>query len=74
LIGSLAALGDSLHDPQVMAVFGPGVAQFAGLLANVAAALFSALFVLRFRRPVTHLIRNQPRFRRVERRGVQELL
>ncbi len=74
LIGSLAALGDSLHDPQVMAVFGPGVAQFAGLLANVAAALFSALFVLRFRRPVTHLIRNQPRDRRVERRGVQELL
>ena len=44
-----------------MSVFGPGVSQFAGLLANVTAALLSALFVLRFRRPITHLIRNQPR-------------
>ena len=61
LIGSLAALGDSLHDPEIMSVFGPGVSQFAGLLANVTAALLSALFVLRFRRPITHLIRNQPR-------------
>ena len=63
LIGSLAALGDSLHDPEIMSVFGPGVSQFAGLLANVTAALLSALFVLRFRRPITHLIRNQPRER-----------
>ena len=74
LIGSLAALGDSLHDPEIMSVFGPGVSQFAGLLANVTAALLSALFVLRFRRPITHLIRNQPRERRATRHGLQELL
>ena len=36
---------------EIMSVFGPGVSQFAGLLANVTAALLSALFVLRFRRP-----------------------
>ena len=38
------------------------------------AALLSALFVLRFRRPITHLIRNQPRERRATRHGLQELL
>ena len=56
-----------------MSVFGPGVSQFAGLLANVTAALLSALFVLRFRRPITHLIRNQPRERRAPRHGLQLL-
>ncbi len=74
LIGSLAALGDALHDPEITSVFGLGIAQFSGLLANVAAATLSALFILRFRRPVTHLIRNQPRERRAKRQGLHKLL
>ncbi|WP_255467998.1 mechanosensitive ion channel family protein [Achromobacter sp. UMC71] len=74
LVGSLAALGDALHDPEVTSVFGQDVAQFAGLFANVAAATLSALFILRFRRPVSHLIRNQPRERRANGQGLHKLL
>lgn len=74
LIGSLAALGDALHDPEVTSVIGLGVAQFFGLLANVAAATLTALFILRFRRPVSHLIRNQSRERRAQRQGLSKVL
>lgn len=74
LIGSLATLGEVVHDPRVSAGLGPHIAMSLGALANISAALLTAVFVLRFRRPVAHLIRNQPLERRLKRGGLQELI
>lgn len=74
LIGSLASLGEVMHDPRVVESLGQSIALCVGSLANIAAALFTALFVLQFRRPIAHLIRNQPLERRLKRRGLHELV
>ncbi|WP_371231442.1 mechanosensitive ion channel family protein [Pseudomonas sp. QE6] len=74
LIGSLASLGEVMHDPRVTDSLGPSTALCVGSLANIFAALFTALFVLQFRRPIAHLIRNQPLERRLKRRGLHDLV
>ncbi|KRV73570.1 mechanosensitive ion channel protein [Pseudomonas citronellolis] len=74
LIGSLAALGEVMHDPRVTDSLGQNTALTVGSLANICAALFTALFVLQFRRPIAHLIRNQPLERRLKRRSLHELV
>ena len=74
LIGSLAALGEVMHDPRVLESLGTATAQCLGSLASIFAALATALFVLEFRRPIAHLIRNQALERRLKRRGMQELV
>lgn len=74
LIGSLAALGEVMHDPRVSESLGQYTALCLGSLANIFAALATALFVLQFRRPISHLIRNQPLERRLKRRGMHELI
>ncbi|KAF1068804.1 MAG: putative MscS family protein YkuT [Pseudomonas citronellolis] len=74
LIGSLAALGEVMHDPRVIDSLGQYTSQSLGSLANILAALATGLFVLQFRRPVAHLIRNQPLERRLKRRGLHDLL
>ena len=74
LIGSLAALGDSLHDPEIMSVFGPGVrnSRPAGQRDGGAPerAVRAALS------PPHHPPDPQPaaRARRATRHGLQELL
>ncbi|MDH4872527.1 mechanosensitive ion channel [Pseudomonas sp. BN515] len=74
LIGSLAALGEAAHDPRLVEGLGEHTALCLSTLANAIAAVFTALFVLRFRRPIAHLIRNQPLERRLKRRGLHELV
>ncbi|MDH4570299.1 mechanosensitive ion channel [Pseudomonas sp. BN414] len=74
LIGSLAALGEAAHDPRLIAGLGEHTAICLSTLANATAAVLTALFVLRFRRPIAHLIRNQPLERRLKRRGLHELV
>jgi small-conductance mechanosensitive channel len=74
LIGSLATLGEVMHDVRVEEGLGAAASLCVASLANIAAAVVTAVFTLRFRRPIAHLIRNQPLERRLKRRGVHELL
>lgn len=74
LIGSFAAFGEAISDPRLVAGLGVHLAHSAAALANVLAALFSGLFILRFRRPVAHLICNQPLERRLHRRAMTDTL
>jgi small-conductance mechanosensitive channel len=74
LIGSFAAFGEALNDPRLVASLGVHLAHTAATLANVLGALFTGLFILRFRRPIAHLIRNQPLSRRLTRRALTDTL
>lgn len=74
LIGSLAALGEVAHDPRLIAGLGEHTSICLSTLANASAALLTALFVLRFRRPIAHLIRNQPLERRLKGRSLHDLV
>ena len=74
LIGSFAAFGEALSDPRLVASLGSHLAHTAATLANVMAALSTAVFILRFRRPIAHLIRNQPLSRRLTRRALSDTI
>ncbi|MGE8154645.1 mechanosensitive ion channel domain-containing protein [Pseudomonas vancouverensis] len=74
LIGSFAAFGEALSDPQLVSSLGSHLAHTAATVANVLAALSTGLFILRFRRPIAHLIRNQPLSRRLTRRAFNDTL
>ncbi|MBD1552693.1 mechanosensitive ion channel family protein [Pseudomonas typographi] len=74
LVGSFAAFGEALNDPRLVANLGMHLAQSAATLANVLAALCSGWFILRFRRPVAHLICNQPLQRRLHRRALTDTI
>jgi len=72
LIGSFAAFGEALSDPRLISALGAHLAYVGATLANVAAALSSGMFILRFRRPIAHLIRNKPLARRLSRRALSD--
>ncbi|WP_231570171.1 MULTISPECIES: mechanosensitive ion channel domain-containing protein [Pseudomonas] len=72
LIGSFAAFGEALSDPRLVASLGANLAHTTATLTNVLAALCTGLFILRFRRPIAHLMRNQPLARRLRQRGISE--
>ncbi|MGE8187879.1 mechanosensitive ion channel family protein [Pseudomonas sp. NPDC086278] len=74
LIGSFAAFGEALNDPRLVASLGTHLAHTAATTANVLAALSTGLFILRFRRPIAHLIRNQPLSRRLTRRALSDTI
>lgn len=74
LIGSFAAFGEALSDPRLVSSLGQHLAHTAATLANVLAALSTGLFILRFRRPIAHLIRNQPLSRRLTRRALSDTI
>ena len=71
-IGSFAAFGEALSDPRLVATLGVHLAHTAATFANVMAALSTGLFIIRFRRPIAHLIRNQPLSRRLTRRALSD--
>lgn len=71
IIGSLAALGGAASDPHLAETLGRHLAAVIAIGANICAALLTAQFALRFRRPIAHLIRNQPLAKRQALRGLQ---
>jgi len=71
-IGSFAAFGEALSDPRMVASLGVHLAHTVATFANVMAALSTGLFIIRFRRPIAHLIRNQPLSRRLTRRALSD--
>ena len=74
LIGSFAAFGEALSDPRLTEALGTHLAHSAATVANVLAALSTGVFILRFRRPIAHLIRNQPLSRRLTRRALSDTI
>ncbi|MBB3189980.1 mechanosensitive ion channel family protein [Halomonas cerina] len=60
VIGALIALGDAFNSSHLMEMLGRDLASLMSVLANVLAALLSVRFILRFKRPIRHLIRNRP--------------
>ena len=74
LIGSFAAFGEAFSDPRLVSALGAHLAHTTATFANVMAALSSGLFILRFRRPVAHLICNQPLSRRISRRALTDTI
>ncbi|MFL1387554.1 mechanosensitive ion channel family protein [Pseudomonas tritici] len=74
LIGSFAAFGEALSDPRLVTALGQHLAHTAATIANVMAALSTGVFILRFRRPIAHLIRNQPLSRRLTRRALSDTI
>lgn len=74
LIGSFAAFGEAMNDPRMAGSLGDHLAHTLATLANILAALSTALFILRFRRPIAHLIRNQPLSRRLTRRALSDTI
>jgi small-conductance mechanosensitive channel len=74
LIGSFAAFGEALSDPRLIASLGVHLAHTAATFASVMAATSAGLFILRFRRPIAHLIRNQPLARRLNRRALTDTI
>lgn len=74
-IGSFAAFGEALSDPRLVAALGQHLSHTAATVANVmAVALSTGVFILRFRRPIAHLIRNQPPSRRLTRRALSDTI
>lgn len=73
-IGSFAAFGEALSDPRMTESLGAHLAHTTATIANVMAALSTGVFILRFRRPIAHLIRNQPLSRRLTRRALSDTL
>lgn len=59
-IGALVALADALLSARLIEVLGDELATLLSVLANILAALIAGSFVLRFKRPIKHLIRNRP--------------
>ena len=74
LIGSFAAFGEAMNDPRMANALGDHLSHSLATLANILAALSTALFILRFRRPIAHLIRNQPLSRRLTRRALSDTI
>ncbi|WP_028696897.1 mechanosensitive ion channel family protein [Pseudomonas cremoricolorata] len=74
LIGSFAAFGEAMSDPRLTSALGVHLAHSIATVANVLAALCTGLFILRFRRPIAHLIRNQPLSRRLTRRTLSDTI
>ncbi len=73
VIGALVALADALDSSRLIALLGDDLAGFLSVMANALAALISGFFVVRFKRPIKHLIRNRPYHQRRERNTALEL-
>lgn len=74
LIGSFAAFGEAMNDPRLYLALGTHLAHALATLANILAALSTALFILHFRRPIAHLIRNQPLAQRLKRKALSDTI
>ncbi|PRY65335.1 small-conductance mechanosensitive channel [Vreelandella songnenensis] len=60
VIGALIALGDAVNSTRLVELLGGELASLTSVLANMLAALLSARFIIKFKRPVRQLICNRP--------------
>nr|WP_052384091.1 mechanosensitive ion channel domain-containing protein [Halomonas xinjiangensis] len=74
LIGALVALGDALGSGRLVDPLGAELASLLSVTANILAALIAGNFVLRFKRPVEHIICNRPYTRRKQPHTADEVV
>ncbi|TDO01465.1 small-conductance mechanosensitive channel [Halomonas ventosae] len=74
IIGALIALGDAFNSARLSELIGNDLASLMSVLANVLAAMISGRFILRFKRPIKHLIRNRPYTLRRDRGSASEVV
>ncbi|MCH4563983.1 mechanosensitive ion channel family protein [Halomonas sp. EGI 63088] len=74
MIGALVALGDAFNSSRLVALLGDELAGLMSVLANMLAALLSGRFILKFKRPIKHLIRNRPYPQRRDSGGSAEVI
>ena len=60
VIGALIALGDAANSTRLVEMLGSELSSLVSVLSNMLAALLSARFIIKFKRPVRHLICNRP--------------
>ncbi|MGM0614400.1 MAG: mechanosensitive ion channel domain-containing protein [Pseudomonadota bacterium] len=60
VIGSLIALGDAVNSNRLVDMLGGELSNLVSIFANMLAALISARFIFKFKRPIRHLICNRP--------------
>lgn len=73
IIGALFALEDALGSPDMVARLGANLAPSLSLLFSMMAAGLALIVIIRNRRPITHLIRNQPYYQRKTQGAWREL-
>lgn len=73
-IGVFASLGDALSNQQLINLLGGNLSLVLSTLNNLLAALLAGWFVITFRRPVAHLIRNRSFNYRKKRKSSYDLL
>ncbi|WP_425552715.1 mechanosensitive ion channel family protein [Halomonas cibimaris] len=59
VIGALIALGDALISSRLVGMLGEDFSSLVSVLANMLAALVAARFIIKFKRPIRHLICNR---------------
>ena len=74
VIGALAALGDAASSERLIEQMGAELAGWISVSCNVLAGIISGGLVIRYRRPVKHLIRNRPYAQRREKTTSQEVI
>ncbi|MGM0855718.1 MAG: mechanosensitive ion channel family protein [Pseudomonadota bacterium] len=74
VIGALIALGDAVNSSRIVEMLGEELSSLVSVLANMLAALLSARFVFKFKRPVRHLICNRPYKQRRDASAAVEMI
>lgn len=60
VIGALIALGDAVNSSRLVEMLGSELSSLVSVLSNMLAALLAVRFIIKFKRPVRHLICNRP--------------
>lgn len=74
LLGALVGLADATSSGTIESMLGHSLAELVALLISGIATLLAGHFILRFRRPVRHIIYNRPFHERRRNTTVNELL
>ncbi|WP_301584510.1 mechanosensitive ion channel domain-containing protein [Halomonas alkaliantarctica] len=74
VIGALIALGDAVNSTRLVELLGSELSSLVSVLANMLAALLSARFIFKFKRPVRHLICNRPYKQRRDASAAVEMI
>ncbi len=73
-IGIFASLGDALTNTQLITLLGANLSLLLSTLNNILAALLTGWFVITYRRPIAHLIRNRSFGYRSKKKNSYDLL
>ncbi|MCM2972502.1 mechanosensitive ion channel family protein [Larsenimonas suaedae] len=73
-IAALAAMSDAANAPELRELMGDGLAGFVSELSSLVAVIIAGIFIIRFKRPIRHLIQNSDYPLRKKRSHLVEFL